>query len=174
MSYARDFGEITGRYRAAGQVEHSVLGAGTVARYVATGEVTNGQFGLFEWDMPNGAGGRSAHFHKTFSESFYVLRGTVALFDGTEWVDASPGDFVYVPEGGIHGFHNISGEPASMLIMFAPGPPREKYFDELAEIGQSGRQLSDAEWIELWARHDQYPAGERGSETSKTRPAGRA
>jgi hypothetical protein len=60
MSYTRDFGEITGRYRPAGQVEHSILRAGTVARYVATGDVTNGQFGLFEWEMPNGAGGSDA------------------------------------------------------------------------------------------------------------------
>ena len=63
-----------------------------------------------------------------------------------------------MPEGGIHAFHTTSGDPASMLILFAPGPPRERYFEELAEIGHSGRQLSDDEWVELWARHDQYPA----------------
>jgi hypothetical protein len=44
-----------------------------------------------------------------------------------------------------------------MLILFAPGPPREKYFTELAEIRESGRVLTDEEWLELWARHDQYP-----------------
>jgi uncharacterized RmlC-like cupin family protein len=81
-----------------------------------------------------------------------------ALFDGAEWVNARPGDFLYVPAGGIHAFHNVSGEPASMLILFAPGPPREKYFEELAEIGRSGRELTPEEWVALWARHDQYPA----------------
>jgi hypothetical protein len=44
-----------------------------------------------------------------------------------------------------------------MLILFAPGPPRETYFTELAEIRESGRVLTDEEWLELWARHDQYP-----------------
>jgi len=37
MSYTRDVGEVTGRYRSARQVGHSILRAGTVARYVATG-----------------------------------------------------------------------------------------------------------------------------------------
>ena len=173
MTYAKDVGEASAVRRLVGGVSELTMRSGTNVRFVAPGSVTNRQFGLFEWNMGPQGGGPDAHFHKTFSESFYVLRGTVALFDGTEWVDASPGDFVYVPEGGIHGFHNISGEPASMLIMFAPGPPREKYFEELAEIGHSGRQLSDAEWIELWARHDQYPAP-GWSETSKTRPGGRS
>lgn len=158
MSYTRDSGEITGRYRAAGQVEHSILGAGTVARYVATGDVTNGQFGLFEWDMPNGAGGRNAHFHKTFSESFYVTSGTVSFFNGETWITATKGDFYYVPEGGIHAYHNDSGSQASMLVLFAPGAPRENYFRELARISAEGRRLSDDEWTELWARYDQYRA----------------
>jgi DNA-binding PadR family transcriptional regulator len=38
------------------------------------------------------------------------------------------------------------------------GPPREKYFTELADIRSAGRRLTEEEWIELWARHDQYPA----------------
>jgi hypothetical protein len=48
--------------------------------------------------------------------------------------------------------------PARTLILFAPGPPREEYFSELAEICSAGRRLTDEEWIEVWARHDQYPA----------------
>ena len=45
-----------------------------------------------------------------------------------------------------------------MLIVFAPGPPREEYFRELADIRSAGRKLTEEEWIEVWARHDQYPA----------------
>ena len=43
-----------------------------------------------------------------------------------------------------------------MLILFAPGAPRERYFEELAEIARSGRQLDRGEWTELYARHDQF------------------
>ena len=42
-----------------------------------------------------------------------------------------------------------------MLMLFASGAPREKYFAELARIGESGRSLTEQEWAELYARHDQ-------------------
>ena len=45
-----------------------------------------------------------------------------------------------------------------MLILFAPGAPRETYFRELAEIAATGRTLSEEEWTDLYARHDQYRA----------------
>ncbi|WP_278044163.1 hypothetical protein [Herbihabitans rhizosphaerae] len=39
------------------------------------------------------------------------------------------------------------------------GAPREGYFEELAEIAASGRKLTDdAEWNELYQRHDQWMA----------------
>jgi hypothetical protein len=43
-----------------------------------------------------------------------------------------------------------------MLILFAPGAPRERYFLELAAIRDSGRILSDDEWTNFLAAHDQY------------------
>jgi hypothetical protein len=45
-----------------------------------------------------------------------------------------------------------------MLVLFAPGGPREAYFEELAEIAAAGRELTHDEWVQLWARHDQYEA----------------
>jgi mannose-6-phosphate isomerase-like protein (cupin superfamily) len=90
------------------------------------------------------------------SESFFILSGKVQLFNGERWIAATAGDFLYVPEGGVHAFTSESGDRASMLILFAPGAPREGYFEELAEIATSGRQLTDEEWIELGRRHDNY------------------
>ena len=66
------------------------------------------------------------------SEAFFVLSGTIELYDGTDWVDGGPNDFLYVPPGGIHGFRNEADEPASILMLFAPGAPREHYFEGLA------------------------------------------
>ena len=65
-----------------------------------------------------------------------MLSGVVRLYDGTDWVESHPGDFAYVPEGGLHGFRNESGAPASMLILFAPGAPREAYFEGLARFAR--------------------------------------
>lgn len=155
MTYVGDTGEISATYRPIGEVETLVRPNATNA-FVAPGSVTHGQFGLFRYTMSAHAGGPDAHFHKTFSESFYVIEGTVRLYDGENWVDTKAGDFLYVPEGGIHAFRNDSDAPASMLILFAPAPPRENYFRELAELADSGRRLPEAEYAEFLARHDQY------------------
>ena len=160
MSYPDGIGEVSARLRTGQDVDQLTMRSGTVARFVAPGAVTAGQFGLFEWNMPPRSGGPAAHFHKTFSESFYVMSGVVRLYDGGAWAEARQGDFLYVPERGVHAFRNDGDERATMLILFAPGAPREAYFRELAEIGATGRQLSRDEWTELFARHDQYRAEE--------------
>jgi uncharacterized RmlC-like cupin family protein len=95
------------------------------------------------------------HFHRTMSESFFILSGKVRLFNGEKWIESAVGDFLYVPEGGIHGFQNDSDEPASMLILFAPGNPREPYFEAIAEMA-AGRQFSDEEWANICIQYDNY------------------
>jgi quercetin dioxygenase-like cupin family protein len=89
------------------------------------------------------------------TESFFVLAGTIRIFDGHEWIDTRPGDFIHVPIGGIHGFRNASGEPASMLIHFAPGAPREAYFEGTPRL--SG--MTEEERAAFMRRHDQYVSG---------------
>jgi quercetin dioxygenase-like cupin family protein len=158
MSYSEDIGAVSARYRPGGAAASVTYPSGTHVRFTAPGSVTEGQYGLFEWNMTGTPGGADPHFHKTFSESFYITEGTVRLFDGETWVNAVKGDFLYVPQGGIHAFSNESGAPARMLILFAPGAPREEYFEELAAIRSSGRTLTREDWVALWGRHDQYPA----------------
>jgi mannose-6-phosphate isomerase-like protein (cupin superfamily) len=125
--------------------------AGT-ASYLATGASTHGQFGLYGWDMAGPPSGPDPHFHRSISETFFILSGTVRLYDGRRWIDATAGDFLYVPEGGVHAFRNESGEPASMLLLFAPGAPREGYFEGLAGLGR----LSEQEKAEFFIHHDTY------------------
>jgi mannose-6-phosphate isomerase-like protein (cupin superfamily) len=99
--------------------------------------------------------GPDPHFHRSISESFFVISGAVKLFDGRDWIDARPGDFLFVPEGGIHGFRNESGEDASMLILFAPGAPREDYFETLARVSM-GESMTDDERTAFMLRHDTF------------------
>ncbi len=155
MTYLGESGEATAVLRT--DIERLVVSPdnGTTATFVASGSVTGGEFGLFRWDMPAGAGGAGKHFHRGFSESFYVISGTVTLYNDDERLEVSEGGFLYVPPGGIHAFSNDSDAAASMLILFAPGIARERYFEELADIRSSGRTLTDEEWAELFARHDQ-------------------
>jgi len=127
---------------------------GGAASYLATGATTAGQFGLYRWDMGPEPSGANAHYHRTFSESFFVLSGAVQLYDGKTWIDGSPGDFAHVPEGGLHGFRNESGKPASLLILFVPGAPREAYFKGLVEIAEGRWKPSEAELQAFFEEHD--------------------
>ena len=153
--YLGETGLTNAARRPAGQEPDLRYRSGGTVHYLATGESTNGQFGLYRWEMAAAPSGPDPHFHRTISESFYVLGGTIRLYDGTTWIDGRPGDFMFVPEGGIHAFRNESGEPASMLILFAPGASREDYFETLAQVGE-GLVLSDEERTAFYLRHDTY------------------
>ena len=150
--YHGDHGQVSAVLRPAATEPELGLGGASSASYLARGATTNGQFGLYRWDMGPEPSGPTTHFHRTISESFFVLSGTVRLFNGETWHDATAGDFLFVPEGGLHAFRNDSGEPASRLILFAPGAPREGYFEGLA--GLAG--LSEEERTEFFLRHDTY------------------
>ena len=126
-----------------------VFEAGTCT-YLSTGASTGGLFGLYRWDMSGPPTGPGPHFHRTIAESFFILEGTVRIYDGDRWIETTSGDYVHVPAGGIHGFRNESGEPASMLLHFAPGAPREGYFEGLLRVGD----LTDEERDAFFAEHD--------------------
>jgi mannose-6-phosphate isomerase-like protein (cupin superfamily) len=126
--------------------------SGGKTHYLATGASTDGKFGLYRWEMAAEPSGPQPHFHRTITESFYVLSGTVRIYDGRRWLDASPGAFVHVPIGGVHGFRNASGAPASMLLHFAPGAPREGYFEGLLTVAG----MSEDEKAEFFREHDNH------------------
>lgn len=140
--------------RADGPPDIAYKSGGTV-HYLATRASTNGQFGLYRWTMTAEPGGPAPHFHRSISESFYVLSGTIRLYDGREWIQGQPGDFLFVPEGGVHAFRNDSGSPASMLILFAPGADREDYFETLDRVGR-GLVMDDEERAAFFLRHDTF------------------
>jgi mannose-6-phosphate isomerase-like protein (cupin superfamily) len=150
--YRGDTGEASARLRSADAAPDVSHPSGTRVHYLATGASTDGQLGLYRWEMGPGRGGPDPHFHRSITESFFVLSGTVRLHDGTDWLDSRPGDFLYVPQGGVHGFRNESGEPASMLILFTPGAPREDYFERVATTSS----MTEQERAEFFLRHDTF------------------
>ena len=125
-------------------------------RFIATGSQTRGDFGLFEVTMPPGGSGPGPHLHRTFSESFHVLEGSLDVLDGDRWTTAHAGDLVYVPRSGVHGFRAAGPDVgARFLILFTPGIAREDYFTGLVELHAGGRTPSTAEIDEFALRHDQ-------------------
>ena len=94
------------------------LGIPTLMR--ATGDTTNGAFGLMEqWMMPPGFAS-PYHTHHLEDEAFYVLEGEVAfVFDG-KWSKAGPGTYVFGPREIPHGLKVVGNAPVRMLILCAP------------------------------------------------------
>jgi mannose-6-phosphate isomerase-like protein (cupin superfamily) len=149
-TYRGDGGEVSAWLRGSDQPADVTYRNGVTCEYLATGDRTAGRFGLYRWTFGDGGSGPDPHFHRSISEQFYVLSGEVRLYDGREWVTARSGDFLYVPEGGIHGFRGA--DESSMLLMFAPGGPREEYFETLAR----GEQMTEEQRDEFMDRHDTY------------------
>lgn len=153
--YRGDHGLINATFRPFDHAPDLTYASGGTVHYLATGGSTGGGFGLYRWNMAASPSGPDPHFHRTISESFFVLAGTIRLYDGAKWIEGKPGDFLLVPQGGIHAFRNGSGEPASMLILFVPGAPREDYFETLARVAE-GLVLTHDQKTEFFLRHDTY------------------
>lgn len=145
-------GAVSAVFRPADTGPELVSPTGNRTHYLATHASTGGEFGLYRVDLGPRSPGPSTHFHRSISESFLVLSGQLRLYDGERWITGGPGDFLYVPVGGLHAFGNDSDEPTSMLMLFSPGAPREEYFEQVAEMARRGGQ----DFADFLVRHDSF------------------
>jgi len=143
-------GDAPPDYETPGLTKDTYMAGSTKYHYLAGQEQTGGDYFLYRADLGPNSGGPAPHFHRTMSEAFFLLSGTVEFYLGTEWTNRAQNDFLYVPPGGTHGWRNESDEPASMLVLFAPGVPRNHFFEGLAQLGE----LTDDERREWFACHD--------------------
>jgi quercetin dioxygenase-like cupin family protein len=107
------------------------LGAPTIMQ--ATGETTNGGFGLIEsYDMPVGFG-TPYHMHHREDEAFYVLEGEFAVVLDGKWKIVGAGEYVFGPREIPHGFQVVSG-PAHLLLLCSPAGFEHFVLDQATEI----------------------------------------
>src|SRR5918999_5773181 len=99
--YDADSGEISATIRGTDTEPEIAYPNGNRVRLLATGSSTGGLFGLYRWEFSPAVSGPGSHFHKTMTESFYILGGEVSIFDGREWRSAGPGGFMHLPAGGV-------------------------------------------------------------------------
>ena len=113
-----------------------------------------------------------AHTHSQSQEFFYVLEGELELlaFEPTKrteesWHDwessggdrvvrAGAGSSMFVPPGCPHAFRNATDKPARMLFQSLPSPDHEEYFEEIAEIWESGRTVDSGAVEKMRQRYD--------------------
>jgi len=148
--YRGTTGEVSARVRQTDADVEIEYRSGGTCEYLATGDQTGTTFGLYRWTFGADESGPDPHYHRAITESFHVLSGEVRLYDGTGWRTGRPGDFMFVPEGGLHGFRGA--DRASMLLLFTPGAPREDYFETLA----AAAPMTAEERAEFMLRHDTY------------------
>lgn len=109
----------------------SVWFLGTLMHLRATGEQTNGAFGLIEQVLPPGFT-PPLHVHHKEDEGFYLLEGEATFVCGEERVKAMPGSFIYFPRDIPHWFRIEGNQPARLLQYNFPAG-LEHFFVEAGE-----------------------------------------
>ena len=111
-------------------------GPGDRYTFLVTGEESAGAYFAMEASVPPG-GGPPPHVHSREDETFYLIEGQIEFLLGDKTVTAGPGDFVNVPRGTVHCFHNIGTKSARMVLTFTPAGI-ERFFEETLETAQNG------------------------------------
>jgi mannose-6-phosphate isomerase-like protein (cupin superfamily) len=78
------------------------------------------------------------------AEIFRVIEGRYLYEADGQRFYAEPGDVVSIPGGVIHGFVNVTDEPARQYILIAPALDAEAFFTELASVMHDGVPNQDA------------------------------
>jgi uncharacterized RmlC-like cupin family protein len=71
------------------------------------------------------------HYHVTCDAGMYILKGRLRLFFGPDPLQeeavVEPGDFVFIPQGEIHGLENLSDtEPAELIATYGGAGSKEE------------------------------------------------
>jgi quercetin dioxygenase-like cupin family protein len=97
----------------------------------ATGQDTGGHLTVVEMTYPPGRPGAPPHRHQC-GEAVYVLEGTIRYHVEDQVLDATPGDFLYFPEGTLEWMENPTTVPARTLTIY-DRPGIEDFFNEVGE-----------------------------------------
>jgi quercetin dioxygenase-like cupin family protein len=145
---ARSHGELL--YRPTGTGE-TFLGPGDLYRFLVTGAESGGAYFAMEAFVPPG-GGPPPHIHRNEDETFYLVEGRIEFLLGDETVGGGPGDFVNVPRGTVHRFHNAGDTSARMILTFSPAGI-EHFFVETLERALGPDQVAIDNVDEVAARY---------------------
>jgi mannose-6-phosphate isomerase-like protein (cupin superfamily) len=98
-------------------------GAGTVHPFLGTTmtvKTATPGLTLIEQECPPGFA-TPRHLHHHDDEAFYLLSGTIRVYQGDDEWDAGPGSFVLLSRGRPHAFTVTGTEPVRLLQLTWPG-----------------------------------------------------
>jgi quercetin dioxygenase-like cupin family protein len=99
---------------------------------------TGGSLAVVEMTFAPGKPGAPPHRHHC-GEAVYVLEGTIRYHIEDQVVDATPGDFLFFPEGTLEWMENPTAQPARALVVY-DRPGIADFFSEVGEAAK-GRTL---------------------------------
>jgi mannose-6-phosphate isomerase-like protein (cupin superfamily) len=67
------------------------------------------------------------HVHETSVEVVYIFGGSGQLKIGRETTEVKEGDAIYIPRNTPHSFQNTGAVPVSILQMYTPAGPEERF-----------------------------------------------
>jgi quercetin dioxygenase-like cupin family protein len=126
-------------------------GPGDSYHFLITGAESGGAYFAMEAVVPPG-GGPLAHIHRNEAETFYVLEGEIEFVLGDRIITATGGDYVNVPRGNVHRFHNAGSARARLILTFSPAG-MEKFFEETLERAPDPNQAPPDNLAEVAARY---------------------
>jgi quercetin dioxygenase-like cupin family protein len=97
----------------------------------ATGEQTNGAYGLIEQILSPGFAS-PLHVHHSEDEAFYLLEGEASFTCGSKTMKAIPGSYIFFPRDIPHWFRIVGTQPARLLQFNFPAG-LENFFVEAGE-----------------------------------------
>jgi len=114
-------------------LENSIWYGSALISVQATGETTGGRYSVLRWRIARGFAPPAPHRHGP--EDFYIIRGQVRFWVGTDELLASDGDYVHTLPGIWHTFQ-VETDEAEMLLIFSP-PGLEGFFRELGRPAEA-------------------------------------
>lgn len=119
--------------------------------FKVTGDDTGGHFDFMIATVEYQSG-PPLHTHETQDDSFFVLKGVLAVQAGDEVFDLGPGDFVQVPPGVPHTFDNLRADQGAVeaINLMTPGG-FDHFMEDLART--EGAPTSEEAQQELLETH---------------------
>jgi quercetin dioxygenase-like cupin family protein len=107
---------------------------GMQIKFLCTSDDTQGSYSSMINTVPKGLGA-PPHKHP-WDESFYVLKGQVALRIDENRYQLSEGDYALVPANSVHAFEGLS-EEEGLLIAFESPSHSQEFFKEIHDTVQN-------------------------------------
>jgi quercetin dioxygenase-like cupin family protein len=118
--------------------------SGLELRFLQDRHGTDDSLDLFTMTVQPKARMPVAHYHETWDETVYGLSGTTTWRIADAEVAIAAGQSAFIRRGVVHGFRNDTDAPATCLVVLTPGVLGPAYFQEMADLANSGSRDPEA------------------------------